>query len=761
MAGLAAASAFPAAAQPSERPSTSAPAAAQAGAERLADLIRLWNFVRLFHVDERAMTSEWERALEEAAGPALAAPDDAALAQVARRMMARIEPSPSSPDPAPGPPAGAADVPPLRLDGGTAIISCVATARAIMRNERMGPPTPEQLTAIRERGLIFDCRGFETGDEGNQQAVAFHRWFSFSAPGFVDRPVGRGAMRQRFHDGFPPDTGLSSGGYQRGVSDSRISRLDPSPGPGAPAKRIVFIADASTPDPWTLAGGLHAADIGGLVAQGRIAEPDLQPFSTRHLNLTVRTAEYVAPDGRAGFRADACVAAAAAEAAMSAARAMLAGRPGPRCAVPRAAAASIAAGPAPAEARVSAPETPASGGAPLPLSLGQRIVALAKLWGTIEYFFPYRSLTDRPWSATLDEFVPVFAAASTREAYEDAVVRLAQRTHDSHSFVSGLRAHRSRPLWAPRIYVRPVEGRFAVAGLLDPALADRLKIGDEIAAVDGRPVAELAAEMRPFIASSTAQSLAQGTAMFLLSGAENSEARLTIRRGGEASAEVTIPRSIRVLAAAQLPSQEPSFRRIEAGIGYINLERLTRADADRAMDALMDTQALIFDLRGYPQGTAWALAPRLALDGREGADAAQFRRPSYRGPSEPQQSWTSFTQPIPTGTRPRYRGRIFVLIDDRAISQSEHTALFFKAAANPVFVGTPTAGANGDVTRLSLPGGLSLSFTGHDVRHADGTRLQRVGIQPDVVVAPTLAGMRAGRDEVLEAALEQARRPTR
>jgi C-terminal processing protease CtpA/Prc len=45
-------------------------------------------------------------------------------------------------------------------------------------------------------------------------------------------------------------------------------------------------------------------------------------------------------------------------------------------------------------------------------------------------------------------------------------------------------------------------------------------------------------------------------------------------------------------------------------------------------------------------------------------------------------------------------------------------------------------------------------FTGHDVRHADGRQLQRVGLQPHVLVAPTIAGLRSGRDEVLERALE-------
>ncbi len=67
--------------------------------------------------------------------------------------------------------------------------------------------------------------------------------------------------------------------------------------------------------------------------------------------------------------------------------------------------------------------------------------------------------------------------------------------------------------------------------------------------------------------------------------------------------------------------------------------------------------------------------------------------------------------------------------------------------------GSQTAGANGDVTNLSLPGGLFVSFRGHDVRHADGRQLQRVGLRPDVEVRPTLEGIRAGRDEVLERAL--------
>jgi hypothetical protein len=48
---------------------------------------------------------------------------------------------------------------------------------------------------------------------------------------------------------------------------------------------------------------------------------------------------------------------------------------------------------------------------------------------------------------------------------------------------------------------------------------------------------------------------------------------------------------------------------------------------------------------------------------------------------------------------------------------------------------------------------VCVTFSGHDVRHADGRQLQRVGLHPDIDVRPTVKGIRDGRDEVLERAV--------
>jgi C-terminal processing protease CtpA/Prc len=76
-----------------------------------------------------------------------------------------------------------------------------------------------------------------------------------------------------------------------------------------------------------------------------------------------------------------------------------------------------------------------------------------------------------------------------------------------------------------------------------------------------------------------------------------------------------------------------------------------------------------------------------------------------------------------------------------------------RAAPQAVVVGSTTAGADGNVSGIPLPGGLQTMISGIGVFYPDKSPTQRVGIIPDIVATPTREGIRSGRDEVLEAAL--------
>jgi C-terminal processing protease CtpA/Prc len=69
-------------------------------------------------------------------------------------------------------------------------------------------------------------------------------------------------------------------------------------------------------------------------------------------------------------------------------------------------------------------------------------------------------------------------------------------------------------------------------------------------------------------------------------------------------------------------------------------------------------------------------------------------------------------------------------------------------------VGGTTAGTNGNVASVPTPGGFTVGFTGMRVTRHDGRSAHHlVGVRPDVEISPTIAGLRAGRDEVLEQGL--------
>jgi hypothetical protein len=54
---------------------------------------------------------------------------------------------------------------------------------------------------------------------------------------------------------------------------------------------------------------------------------------------------------------------------------------------------------------------------------------------------------------------------------------------------------------------------------------------------------------------------------------------------------------------------------------------------------------------------------------------------------------------------------------------------------------------------LDVPGGIKLFFSGQMPRWPGGKLVYPDGVQPDVEVRPTITGIRAGKDEVLDAAV--------
>lgn len=159
-------------------------------------------------------------------------------------------------------------------------------------------------------------------------------------------------------------------------------------------------------------------------------------------------------------------------------------------------------------------------------------------------------------------------------------------------------------------------------------------------------------------------------------------------------------------------------------------------------------------MRGYPGDAGAGILPHL-LDAPESDRWMHVTK--LIGPFGQSVGWQDFGWDLKPAS-PRIAGKVVVLTDGRAISYAESVMGYVADRRLGTIVGATTAGTNGNVASFTTPGGFAVNFTGMRVTGHDGKApYHLVGVKPDIAVAPTVEGLRARRDEVLERAVALVR----
>jgi C-terminal processing protease CtpA/Prc len=696
-------------------PQYAVPATADFG--KLRDAAKLWVFVKYLNTRVTMPGVDWDGAFVAAAPKILEAKDREEYAAAVNSMLAALH------DPYTRVIGAGQDmmdnrrVPTVR-PGSNEVVVVEMTAGDAQKEKAGREEVARRLGTA--RGVVYDLRGNGV------------RFWSSPLPGRA--PSVAPSTLKRVHYGYASQLPSGYTGYSSvwQIADGRVN-APASPGSGS---RPVFLVNRTSRIP-EFAINLQESGDGAIVSEDEIsdAQAEMGPRQRAgELRVQVRTTEFEHSDGTSELAANVVLnktGDAAMEAAIEIARS---GKwPAPKREVFR---------------RPPAVFTEKTDLKTVYPSTEMRLLAAARVWGVFNYFHPYKYLYGEDWEAVLGEFLPKMAAAKNEREYHLAVAEMVSHTHDSHCFVSSNTISNARGGMRVAVEVRWIENQPVVTRVVPPDLAKSLHPGDVVTKVYGEPVQKRIDELSRAIPASTPQSL-MGNVMSMLLGTSPA---VTVRGGDGVEREVSL--QIGAASAGQLYPWRSGeiFKLLTPKIGYVDLDRLPGEQVDAMFEMFKDTDAIVMDMRGYPKGTAWQIAPRLATS--PGMVNAQFRTNVVSTGGEDAIRSEMFEQRIPLTDKPRYRGKTVMLIDERAGSQSEHSGLMYKTANGTVFIGSPTVGANGDVTGFMAPGGIRIPFSGHDVRWPDGKQLQRVGLVPDVEVRPTIAGVRAGRDEVLERALE-------
>ena len=387
--------------------------------------------------------------------------------------------------------------------------------------------------------------------------------------------------------------------------------------------------------------------------------------------------------------------------------------------------------------------------------VGVRLLGAFRFWNAFAYFSPNVDITRTDWDDALRGAIDDMLAATDRTGYERALARLTAQTGDCHVMLqtpdqSVLQYYGH--YWLPFTFLS-IDGEVVVEAVPDDCTA--LRPGDVLLAVDGMTMADRIAELSDYFPLPEPDKFANALFFPLVSAAgETSE--VTLRRdGAEQTVEVANRTSI---YGGATPATSGL---IEGGrIGYIAPGTLREGDFAELMTTFADTDGLVVDLRQYPLEDVRYLLPEYMNPAP--TEFAIFEVPSLVDPGR------FFRMPVRSGagsmaamgrvdasqTFPRYTGRLVVLIDEDTKSYAEFTAMSLRQIPGAVVVGSASVGADGDAIHIQMPGGCDTPFTTMGVLTPEGEETQRVGLQPDVLCTPTVAGIAAGRDELLEKAVE-------
>jgi len=565
-------------------------------------------------------------------------------------------------------------------------------------------------------------------------------WFGRHVPeavgSLVPADIVLPAERFRFHSGWASERADASGGLFSGsmVKDAEVIFGTAVPGPGP---RLVIVVNEHSGLSLRVAAGLLASGRAEVVVDG----PPFEPGSSVTIPLKpglrarVRTSEWLGVDGTIGVPPLPAIDVA----------------PGaPPAALARAALAAVdhhehrPAGPRPgAPPVVPAPlRPPLAARRPWDGSRAQRLLGLFRLRGVLEEFFAYPELLGAGWDSALPDLFDAFASAGDELDFCRAIARMLVLLPDSHARVRTAVVRRHLGVARPPVKVGTVDGLTVV---LQSGLPD-LRVGDIVIEVDGRSVDGRRADLKPWLPSSTPQALVHATDGLLLAGPASSPVPVRVDPAVGGVRTVVIGRR----AQSRLSNPRRPVELLAGAVGYVDLTRLAEAELLRHWNCLASARSFVFDLRGYTQGAVWSLVER--LNGSPGI-GVRFRRRELRGFGPATRSRIEMAEGLRSERRGRPRPSV-ALVDAATISQAEYTALLLQAGQGTWLVGTPTNGTVGDVVTTTVSAGVTVTFTGQATMTAAGWPVQGVGLQPDHRAAPTVEGLRAGRDEVLEAGLQ-------
>jgi hypothetical protein len=406
-----------------------------------------------------------------------------------------------------------------------------------------------------------------------------------------------------------------------------------------------------------------------------------------------------------------------------------------RLALTQAEAASVASSAAPLVALRSALAALPAPADTLDADVRQADVVVA--WNVFRHFYPYWKETGVDWDAQLRPWLDAAQAAPTRAAHLEVMRGLVAAVRDGHGNVNDPRTSAGRSFLPLQLVM--IDGQLVISAT---AAATEAPVGAVLRSIGGVPAVKRVAELQRLWSGSDQWKTVRALQELVMCSAGSAVEVVIDRGNGPQTSSLTC-------AAKQPPTEQrpPEVGELSPGIWYVDLTRAQMPQIQAVVAKLAEAAGVVFDVRGYPTAAGAQMLPYLLTT----AEADRWMHINkIVGPFARSDGWQSVGWNMQPRS-PRIAGKVVFLTDGRAISYAESVMGYVADRKLATIVGSPTAGANGNVVLFVVPSAFRIAFTGMKVTGHDGQATHHLaGVKPTIAAAPTIAGLRAGRDEVLE-----------
>jgi carboxyl-terminal processing protease len=393
------------------------------------------------------------------------------------------------------------------------------------------------------------------------------------------------------------------------------------------------------------------------------------------------------------------------------------------------------------------------------LTDAEKVAGLSLLWSQAKYNFVNFDHAGIDWNQTYLDYLPKVTATKTTADYYKVLISFYAQLKDGHTNVYVPDALSGQFYSRPPFRTQLIEGRVFVTQVFSDSLFKTgIQPGLELLKIDGEPVIDYAEKnVKPYQSSSTPQDLeVREFSYALLSGAKNKPINIDFKTAKGKIVSKTIARSgyhdVKGLKTLE-------YKTIN-NIGYLTINNFEDEGIVKQFDSLYTaeiakTKGLIIDIRyngGGSGGIGFNIIGRLTDKPFE-ISASKLISLTSRPAAEP--SWVDHGfDTWNVNGKIFYNKPVVVLIGPRTFSAAEDFTVAFDYMKRGKLIGMPTGGSTGQPVPFNLPGGGQARVCGKHDSYPDGKEFVGIGINPDIMVKPTIKDLLNGVDAAKEKALQ-------